>query len=118
MHDAGDHLLRVGTAAAGTVSGLAAGSASAWSMMVFGVPLAVFFAAFSGALVSLSFLKPDSLQRAGIVLGSGTLAGVYTSALVAEWWHFTSAAMGGCAFVVGAALQWAVPEFIDRMRQK
>ena len=87
-------------------------------MLLFGVPLAVFFAAFSGALVSLTFLQAESFRRAAVILCSGTLAGVYTSALVAEWWHFTAAAMGGCAFVIGGALQWAVPEFIERMRRK
>lgn len=117
MTDA-DAWVRAGTAAAGAASGAAASTASSWSLAIFGAPLAVFFAAFSGALVSLSFMPVESLRRAAIILGSGTLAGVYTSALVAEWLHFTSAAMGGCAFLVGGALQWAVPEFIDRMRKK
>ncbi len=110
--------VRAGTAAAGAASGAAANTAAAWSMAIFGAPLAVLFAAFSGALVSLTFLPASSIARSLVVLFSGTLAGVYTSSLVAEWWRFSDAATGGCAFVVGAALQWAVPEFLDRMRRK
>jgi hypothetical protein len=49
LTDTADHLIRIGTLATGAASGAAAGIASSWSMMIFGVPLAVVFAAFAGA---------------------------------------------------------------------
>ena len=113
-----DGLIRAGTLAAGAASGAVANTAAAWALVVFGVPLAVVFAAFAGAMVSLTFLPAATLLRTAAVVGSGTLAGAYTSALVAEWWGFTSAAIGGVAFVVGGALQWAVPAFIDRINRR
>lgn len=115
LTDTADHMLRVGTLVAGAASGAASGLASSWSMMIFGVPLAVVFAAFAGALVSLSFLPAASLSRALIVLGSGSMAGAYTSALVAEWWGFSQSATGGAAFIVGGVLQWAVPALVRRI---
>jgi hypothetical protein len=116
LTDTADHLIRIGTLATGAASGAAAGIASSWSMMIFGVPLAVVFAAFAGALVSLSFLPAASLSRTLVILGSGSAAGAYTSALVAEWWGFSPAATGGAAFIVGGALQWAVPAVIRRIQ--
>ena len=111
-----DHLARIGTLATGAVSGAAAGAASSWSMMVFGAPLAVVFAAFAGALVSLSFLPVASLSRTLVILASGSATGAYTSALVAEWLGLSQGAMGGAAFIVGAVLQWAMPALIRRIR--
>ena len=116
--DAADHLIRIGTLAAGAASGAAAGVASSWSMLVFGVPLAVVFAAFAGAMVSLSFIPAATLGRTLVVVASGTVAGAYTAALVAEWWGFSQAATGGAGFVVGGALQWAVPAVIRRVQQE
>lgn len=116
--DLADHLLRVSALAAGAASGAAAGVASSWSMMIFGVPLAVVFAAFAGAMVSLSFLPAATLARTAIIVLSGTTAGAYTSAMVSEWWGFSPAAMGGAAFVVGSALQWAVPALIARVKRE
>lgn len=116
--DLADHLLRVSTLAAGAASGAAAGIASSWSMMIFGVPLAVVFAAFAGAMVSLSRLPPASLGRTVVIVLSGTAAGAYLSALVSEWWGFSPAAMGGAAFAVGFALQWAAPALIARVNRE
>lgn len=114
--DIADHFLRIGTLATGAVSGAAAGAASSWAMVIFGVPLAVVFAAFSGAMVSLSFIGQATLARMLVIVLSGTAAGAYTSALVSEWWGFTPSAMGGAAFVVGGALQWAVPTILARLK--
>ena len=111
-----DHMTRIATLAAGAASGAAAGVASTWSVAIFGVPLAVVFAAFSGALVSLSFLSPATLSRMLVIVMSGTAAGAYLSALVAEWWGLSPGAMGGAAFMVGGALQWAVPAIIERIK--
>lgn len=111
-----DHMVRVGTLAAGAASGAAAGVASTWSVAIFGVPLAVVFAAFSGAMVSLSFLGSATLARMLVIVLSGTAAGAYMSAFVAEWWGMSQAAMGGAAFAVGGALQWAVPVIIERLK--
>lgn len=116
--DMADHLYRVGTLTAGAVSGAATGVASSWAMMVFGVPIAVVFAAFAGAMVSLSFLPGATLGRTLIIVLSGTTAGAYTSAMISEWWGFTPGAMGGAAFVVGGALQWAVPALIARVKKE
>lgn len=114
-----DHpLLSVAKLSLGAASSAAASAASSWAMLVFGVPLAVVFAAFAGAMVSLSFMSIPSLRRALVVLASGTLAGAYTSALVAEWLNFTPAAMGGLAFVVGGTLQWLAPAVIDRISRR
>ena len=113
-----DIAMRVGSLTAGAVSGAAAGAASSWAMMIFGVPLAVVFASFAGAMVSLSFIPAATLSRTLIVVASGTVAGAYTAALVAEWWGFSQAATGGAGFVVGGALQWAVPAVIRRVQQE
>ena len=115
--DLADNLLRIGTLATGAASGAAAGAASSWAMLVFGVPLAVVFAAFAGAMVSLSFLPSATLARTLSVVASGTAAGAYMSAFAAEWLHLTPAAMGGSAFFVGGALQWAVPVLIERYKK-
>lgn len=116
--DLADHLMRVSALAVGAASGAAAGLASSWSMVIFGVPLAVVFAAFAGAMVSLGFLPGATLGRTLIIVLSGTTAGAYLSALVSEWWGFSPAAMGGAAFVVGGALQWAVPALIARVKRE
>jgi len=113
--DAADHLLRIGSASAGAVSGAAAGAASSWAMLIFGVPLAVVFAAFSGAMVSLTFMPASTAPRTLAIVASGTLAGAYMAAFAAEWLHLTPAAMGGAAFLVGGTLQWAVPVLIEQV---
>ena len=115
--DTADYLLRVGERVIGAASGAAATGASSWAMLVFGVPVAVVFAAFSGAMVSLSFLPGATLARTLSIVASGTLAGAYMSAFAAEWLHLSSAAMGGAAFLVGGALQWAVPVLIERLKK-
>ena len=113
-----DYAIRTGTLAAGAASGAVTGVASAWAIAIFGVPLAVMFAAFSGAMVSLTFLGPATLARMVVVVLSGTVAGAYMSAFVAEWMGMSSAAMGGISFAVGGALQWAVPVVISRIQGK
>ena len=111
-----DMALRVGSLAAGAVSGAAAGAASSWAMMIFGVPLAVVFAAFAGAMVSLTFLPAGTWRRTLAIIASGTVAGAYTAALTAEWLGLSQAATGGAGFLVGGALQWAVPALIMRIK--
>ena len=113
-----DYAIRTGTLAAGAASGAVTGVASAWAIAIFGAPLAVVFAAFSGAMVSLTFLGPATLCRMLAVVLSGTVAGGYMSAFVAEWLGMSKAAMGGIAFSIGGGLQWAIPAMIERYNRK
>ena len=116
--DQADAAYRIATLGAGVASGAAASYSSDLSLSALGLSLAGLLGAFSGAMVSLSFLTVRNRRHAASILTCGTLTGGYMSPLVVAWMGLAGSVDVAVAFGIGGTLQWAVPVLVGKFKAK
>lgn len=116
--DHADAAYRIATLGAGVASGAAASYSSDLSLSALGLSLAGLLGAFSGAMVSLSFLTVRNRRHAASILACGTLSGGYMSPLVVAWLGLAGSVDVAVAFGIGGTLQWAVPVLMSKFKSE
>lgn len=113
-----DDLIRIATISVGMVSGAASGVSAGLSLGMLGLSISGLLGAFSGAMVSLSFLTVKSKKHAVAILFGGTLSGGYMAPALVVWLGMSDSVLPGASFGIGATLQWAVPLLLEKFSRK
>ena len=93
---------------------LVLGSASGAVSMIFGTEVALVFAGFSGALISLALTGPRGFAKAAGWVTSGTVAAAFISPLAIH--YLGSVPSRGVAFLVGFAVMHFLPASLEVIR--
>ena len=108
-------------AAASTAASWALGD---WAFAIFGVPLATVLAAFAGAIVSNTWMRPKGLYSVAYFLIGATLFGSYVAPLLAKIPQIVIVGVPSLpealekpiAFLLGLTFQVSVPALFERIR--